>query len=167
MTEETKEKSINAETFVKLSDLDKEMYLKLDVINVALIDQYFKKTNSHRYLIKFQLHDLVIPEIFISKDRFIEIVLAKGLSLVDERGRDKRDHVIPVRCRYVRGSSINGDYKSVQLVFKQFLYEVYFFNGSIRNNLETLEARGEIKIDWVDSPEKIDNPITQNFKDEF
>lgn len=149
--------------FVKLQDIDKDLFKKLPDLKVLLKDQK-TKSGFDRCFIEFRFHDLLKLTLPISLNRFNLLRIKLELPLKDSRGREKMDYIIPVKYRFVKGNTEYGEYKSVEIIFKQFVYETYFFQEYDQLEiLKSLEESGQLKINWYVRPDKLSNEETLNY----
>lgn len=92
---------------------------------------------------------------FLTIDRFELIQTAVNLPSVDDNGRPIRTWVRNVPVRFVRGRyEDDTEYLSLELIFKQFVYDTHFFTSDQRRIIEMKEAQG-IKLPWIERPDKI------------
>ena len=167
-TKQTK-KEIQAELkpFVALKDLTAE-----DVKNFKKLPFTFKVDTTKRGMviktISFELTKTylksvnVIPgrEKRLSPDRFDLIVFSIDLPLNDPYGRPMTEWHRNVPVRFVKGKFKNGgEYYSLEIIYKQYMYDTHFFNSSSDQLrlLQMLEEKGLLKIDWIERPDAIDD----------
>ena len=153
----------NNDVFIKAGELTALDFKKLPEIMCVL-----KKTVSKKGFVRCQIlvkiHDLLQLEIPISHDRFNYFRLKLGLPLYDSSKRERYTNTIHVIYRIYKGNSTVGKYSGIELIFKQYVYENYFFISSDqRNILSLLEENKEININWLQRPDKIDVADVKNF----
>lgn len=151
-------------TFIDLRDLKAEDVKKFVKIPVAFKIAVNKK-GEERVSIQIKLHDEYLKQInlapgddYLSRERFDLIRLAIQLPEQDPYGKPLKEWHRLVPVRFVKGKSKEGnEYKFMQLVFKQYVYDNHFFNSNQKRIIETLEAQGKLKIDWEETPELIED----------
>lgn len=158
-----KEIAVATANYVQLSDLT-EKDLKSDEFDYVPVRMSIKQTkNGERYTILIILHDPFLKLTlqpggnFIQADRFNLILLKLGVDLKDKMGREKTEWNLKLPVRFVKGKyKDDSEYLSLQIVFKQYLYDTHFFTSNQTRLLQELESRGHLKPKWVESPIKID-----------
>lgn len=150
--------------FTDLKDLTAD-----DVKNFQKIQATFKialsKKGEERVSIQVKLHDEYLKQIniapgndYLSRDRFDFIRLSINLPQIDPYGKPLKEWHRMVPVRFVKGKSKEGnEYKFMQLVFKQYVYDTHFFNSNQIRIMEMLESQGKLKIEWEESPELIED----------
>lgn len=150
--------------FVKLSEIDQAYFNKLQEMKVRLVHR-ITKNKKHFFLIEIKLHDLLPLELPIKQARFNALRALLELPLVDNRGRDRLEYVVSARVRFVKGSHDHGDYKSMELIFKQYLYHIYWFQDADELRLlEFLENSKKLELSWITRPDKVDQAEMVNYK---
>ncbi|MDC7244113.1 MAG: hypothetical protein PQJ44_09510 [Sphaerochaetaceae bacterium] len=155
--EETKD------VFVKASDFTEKMFKDLPRIKCTLKKTVSKKGYT-RCSLDIVIHKTyIVPSIQLSEIRFNYLRLKLGLDTYDHNGREIFDYTFMAPYRFVQGNNTNGVYKSIEIILGKELSEMYFFNN--RNEvgtLDILEENGELKINWLHRPDKIDVAETIN-----
>lgn len=148
--------------FIKLQDLTQEMFNELKVINVKL-SHTTTRSGYPRDTIYFEIHEMLPISIQIKPTRFNVLRLRLGLPLKDKLGKPRNEYNLQARVRFVKGENEFREYRSVEIIFAQYVYEIYFINNFDELQiLEMLEKNGEIKIDWLNRPDKISERETIN-----
>jgi len=148
--------------FVKLQDITKEMFNDLQIINVKL-SHTTTRSGYPRDTIYFEIHEMLPITIQIKTTRYNVLRMKLGLPLKDKLGKPRTEYNLQARVRFVKGENEIREYKSVELIFAQFVYEIYFINDyNELQLLEMLEKNGELKIDWLTRPDKISESETIN-----
>lgn len=150
-------------TFIDLRDLKAEDVQKFVRIPVSFKIAVTKK-GEERVSIQVKLHDEYLKQInvapgneYLSRERFDFIRLAINLPEQDPYKKPLKEWHRMVPVRFVKGKSKEGnEYKFMQLVFKQYVYDTHFFNSNQIRIMEMLEAQGKLKIDWEETPEEIE-----------
>lgn len=153
--------------FVPLKDLTKD-----DIKNFYFLPVRMKKTTSRngftrvsitvevdKNFLNVSLKETVNYRIVpLSEDRFNEILLSLNLPIDDELGKPITEWVFKAPCRFVKGKYDNGDeYYSLEIVFKQYLYNVYFFTHSQKKIIDNLIEKNMFNYKFIDRPDKIQN----------
>lgn len=152
------------EEFIKLQDLTKKDLQRFTASKVQLKHQK-TKSGFDRCFIQFKLHELLPITLPLSLDRFNSFILNLNLPLTDERNRKLNDYVLDCHFRFVKGNTEYGEYKSVELIFDVGVYQIYFFtkNYDQLQNLNRLEDKKMIKINWYFRPDKISDQDISNY----
>lgn len=95
---------------------------------------------------------------YITPTDFLNIVLSMGLKYEDDRGYMIPEWIKKAPARFITGKS-SGDntYKAVQVVLSKTKYIIHLFSKEEVEALDNLERIGALKIDWVETPEKIED----------
>ncbi|MFA6777972.1 MAG: hypothetical protein WCR80_06040 [Bacilli bacterium] len=149
--------------FKKLSDLTaKDLKEQGFVIRKVILNKKANK-NGFRYSIEVAIDDeflnvtLMPGGQYLSADRFNLILLTLGLDTKDKLNRIKEKWVINVPTRLVIGKyKDETEYKSLEVLFKQYLYDIHFFTNDQQRIFDNLEKTKNKKFDWVLRPDKID-----------
>ncbi len=151
--------------FVKLQDLTSEDLKNVKEIKVVLRDIYFKKNNSHSYVMEFQLHEQLPCQIKITVDRYNFLRLKLNLPLRDHNEYAISEYSLIAKVRFIKGETENGEYKSVELVFAQYVYHIYWLTKvkDQREVLKILEDRKMLVINWTVRPDKISESEMESF----
>ncbi len=166
-TTETKETKKVPE-FVKLSDLTAPIVSKLEKYPVKFTKVY--RNGREMASIYLNLHNKFLrqlnlraggPKDFISNELFNLIILEVGLELEDKKGRDLTEWNRNVPVRFVTGSYSNmeGEYKSIEIIFKKGLYITHFLSYDQQRLLENLEEKKLLKIKWEHRPDTISKEV--------
>ena len=165
LKKETKKDELIPEvkTFIDLRDLKAEDVKKFPKVPVTFKIAISKK-GEERVSIQVKLHDEYLKQInlapgneYLSRERFDFIRLAIALPEMDPYGKPLKEWHRLVPVRFVKGKSKEGnEYKFMQLVFKQYVYDTHFFNSNQIRIMELLESQGKLKIDWEETPEVIE-----------
>jgi len=149
--------------FLSSKEITAKDFAELPEIKVGLIHQ-ITKNNFDMCSIMIPLHDMLNVKLPIKMVRFNVLRLKMGLPLKDNSGRERLEYHVSCKYRYIKGENSVGEYWSVELIFKQFLYQTYFFQSSDEKTiLEDLQTSGELKIDWFVRPDKVDVSETINY----
>lgn len=160
---ETKKENTEQE-FVKLSDLTLDIVSKLKKYPVKFSKNY--RNGKEQIGIYLNLHNKLLrqlnlraggPRDFISNELFNLILLEVNLELTDKKGRDVTEWNRNVPVRFVKGSYTNsdGEYKSIEVIFKKGLYITHFLTYDQIRLLDNLEEKKLISILWEDRPDAI------------
>lgn len=149
--------------FIDLRDLKAEDVKKFPKVPVTFKIAISKK-GEERVSIQVKLHDEYLKQInlapgneYLSRERFDFIRLAIALPEMDPYGKPLKEWHRMVPVRFIKGKSKEGnEYKFMQLVFKQYVYDTHFFNSNQIRIMELLESQGKLKIDWEETPEVIE-----------
>lgn len=149
--------------FIDLRDLKAEDVKKFPKVPVTFKIAISKK-GEERVSIQVKLHDEYLKQInlapgneYLSRERFDFIRLAIALPEMDPYGKPLKEWHRMVPVRFIKGKSEEGnEYKFMQLVFKQYVYDTHFFNSNQIRIMELLESQGKLKIDWEETPEVIE-----------
>ena len=171
--EKKETKELKKEEFVKLSDLTPEIVAKLKKYPVKFTKSY--RNGSERVAIYLNLHDKLLrqlnlraggPRDFISNELFNLIVLEVNLELTDKQGRDVVEWNRNVPVRFVKGSYTNsdGEYKSLEVIFKKGLYITHFLSYDQQRLIENLEAKKLLKIKWEVRPDAISKETSDDIE---
>lgn len=102
-----------------------------------------------------QRNNKIVP---LSVDRFNQIFLNLNLPLKDSTGRPLTEWLFKAPIRFVKGVYENGDeYYSLEIVFKQYLYQVYFFTNVQKKIIDNLVEKKSFDYKFIDRPDKINN----------
>lgn len=150
-------------TFIDLRDLTAEDVNKFPRVAVTFKIALSKK-GEERVSIQVKLHDEYLKQInlapgneYLSRERFDFIRLATALPEIDPYGKPNKEWHRMVPVRFIKGKSKEGnEYKFMQLVFKQYVYDTHFFNSNQIRIMELLESKGKLKINWEETPEVIE-----------
>lgn len=163
VVKEVKVVTPEAKPFVKLSDLSKENITQPEfmVIDAKMIKQITKTGFRTRIQLavdpQFLTFDLQPGGTFVTLDRFNLILLKLSLSTVDKKNRPVTAWNLRVPVRFVKGKYSDGnEYYSLEVVFKQYLYDTHFFSSDQVRILQELEAHGIFKPYWVERPDAIE-----------
>lgn len=162
---ESKEIQAKEESFVKLMDLTPDVVLKLKKYPVKFVKTY-AKSGREQVSILVNLHEKYLkqlnlraggPKDFISAELFNLIALEVNLELTDKKGRDVSEWNRNVPVRFVKGqySNYEGEYKSIEVIFKKGLYITHFFTYDQTRLLDNLEEKGLLSIKWENRPDAI------------
>lgn len=149
--------------FIDLRDLKAEDVKKFPKVPVTFKIAISKK-GEERVSIQVKLHDEYLKQInlapgneYLSRERFDFIRLAISLPEMDPYGKPLKEWHRMVPVRFIKGKSKEGnEYKFMQLVFKQYVYDTHFFNSNQIRIMDLLESQGKLKIDWEETPEVIE-----------
>jgi len=156
--------------FVKLSDLQMEDVKKgqkdgsFNVLSVRF-KQTFNKKGTELVSINIELHKPQLQQVrlnnggtYISSPKFHSILIATDTKYVDDKGNAINTWHRQALCRFVKGSYTNreGEYYSLEVVFKQGHYIVHFFSYEEIQTIKLLEEKALKKFNWVERPDKID-----------
>lgn len=176
------EKTINKQEqpkFVELKDLTLEDVKKLPRFATKLkrsvnrsglstsITVVLNPLNLNIGLVSSELRNGVTYTLrYFKPDRFIALVRALDLKQKDEKELDVNEWVINPVVRFVKGTYKNteGEYHSIEIVFKQYKYHVHFLTNDQLYILEDMASKGElidakgkkVKLTWEVRPEAID-----------
>ena len=160
--------------FISLKDLKKED-LK-DFIQLPVILEK-GRTNKGKttYSIKVNIDSTFMPELnirpngdYLTADIFNELLLNIDAPTKDARGYDQRIWRYNTYARFVKGQYTlqNGEYYSLELLFKNGVYFTHFFDLHQTNILNGLIKKGIFKYKFFERPEKI-NKIDQGDEIDF
>jgi len=157
------------DSFVRTSDIDSEYFKSLPIMRVSLQHTVSKK-GFQNWNMSFVIHqDYLNIQLQLSESEYNHIRLVLELPLKDVKGFNRDDYTIVCRYRYIKGPGKYGEYKAIELIFNNELAKRYFFvnkkNKIELDNLNRLEAKGILKIDWLYQEKVLDN--TDNFEPEF
>jgi len=103
---------------------------------------------------------------YFKPDRFVALIRALELRQKDEKDMDVNEWVVNPFVRFVKGSykDTEGEYHSIEIIFKQYKYHVHFLTSDQLFILEDMASKGElidakgkkIKLNWEVRPEAID-----------
>lgn len=152
--------------FIKLSDLTKEDLRTSDfmIVDAKMIKQQTKTGFRCRIQLavdsQFLTFDLLPGGTFITVDRFNLIMLKLGVSFVDKKNRPQTSWNLRVPVRFVKGKYSDGnEYMSLEVIFKQYLYDVHFFSSDQVRILQELDAQGIFKPNWIERPDAIEKLV--------
>ncbi|MBI9008440.1 MAG: hypothetical protein JEZ05_00285 [Tenericutes bacterium] len=151
--------------FVKASNMSEKNFLALPKLN-ALLQKTKSKTGYTRcnLIVEVEKTHLVLT-IQLTEARYNFLRLKLNREVIDKNGREVFDFPFLVPFRFIKGMNSNGEYKSIELILGQFLYETYFFNDfNELGILEILEDTKKLYIDWYVRPDKVDITQTINSK---
>jgi len=155
----------NPQLFVKAADLKEKQYNSLPKLK-AVLQKTISKTGYTRcvLIVEVEKTHLVIT-IQLTEARYCFLRLKLGREIFDRNNREIFDFPFLVPYRLIKGMNSNGEYKSLELILGQFLYETYFFNDfNELGTLEILENTKKLNIDWYVRPDKVDVTDTVNSK---
>lgn len=156
-------KDVQKKGFVKLQDLTREMFEELETVAVRLEHKVSRKGYAFD-TIYLELHDLFPITLQLKPSRFNVLRLKLGLELKDKMGKPKTSYNIKAKIRFVKGVNEIREYKSIEIIFDQFLYETYFINDfSEMQLLDELEKMKELNIKWIERPDKVSEIDTINY----
>jgi hypothetical protein len=158
-------KTLKPATFVKLGELNPDIVSKIKKYPVKFV-KTFAKSGREQVSILVNIHDKYLkqlnlrdggPKNFLTAEFFNLISLEVNLELTDKKGRDLTEWNRNVPVRFVKGSYTNleGEYRSVEVIFKKGLYITHFLNYDQTRLLENLEAKGLVSIEWETRPDAI------------
>ncbi len=153
-----------APSFISLKDIKKEHLSSFIELPVILEKG---KTNKGRltYSIKAVINSNYMPELvikpngsYLTADIFNELLLNIKAPIEDERGYTNRLWRYNIKARFVKGlyTNQNGEYYSLELLFKEGVYFTHFFDTHQTNILKSLIKNNELKAVIFERPEKID-----------
>lgn len=152
--------------FIKLSDLTREEIRTSDfmVVDAKMIKQQTKTGFRCRIQLavepQFLTFDLLPGGNFVTVDRFNLIMLKLGVSLNDKKNRPQTSWNLRVPVRFVKGKYSDGnDYFSLEVVFKQYLYDTHFFSSDQVRILQELESQDIFKPNWIERPDAIEKIV--------
>lgn len=165
-TEQAKKATANGpQAFVKASDLSEAQFRKLPRMKATLHKVTSKKGFTRCSLVLEIEKTHLIVSIQLSEQRYNYLRLKLGREILDKNNREIFDYPFMVPYRFIKGSNPNGEYKSIELILGQYLYETYFFNDfNELGTLEILEETNRLTIDWYVRPDKVDITATVNSK---
>ncbi|HOI84496.1 MAG TPA: hypothetical protein PLP48_00340 [Acholeplasmataceae bacterium] len=168
--ENKKEKAVQTQSigYVKMDDL-----LNNYTDQVKLLPKYnvklrrlFSAKGREQVSILVEIHPefykaLVLKDgtDYLSPERFNALALAIDLQYKDAKGRDLTEWNYKVPVRFITGSFANseGNYKAIQVIFSKTDFFTHIFQRDEIRLIDRLEEKKLIKIDWIQSPEKINN----------
>jgi hypothetical protein len=157
-------------TFVKLDDLQMEdvtkglkdgSFVKLPVV----FKQTFGKKGSELVSINIELHKQQLQQLrlnnggtYIPSAKFHGILIATDSKYEDEKGNSINTWHKQALCRFVKGSYTNreGEYYSLEVIFKQGQYIIHFFSYDEIQTILLLESKKIKSFNWITRPDKID-----------
>lgn len=155
--------------FVKLSDLTKQdvdkgikkgEFIKIPIV---LKRSYNKKgieqVSITATLVKPQFEQLRLTNggSYISSAFFHNVLTMTKQSYKDAKGYDINEWKFNVLARFVKGQYINrdGEYYSLEVIFKQGEYITHFFDYDQVKLLDSLKEQKILMPKWVDRPDMI------------
>ncbi len=151
--------------FVKASDMKETEFKNLPKL-VALLQKTKSKNGFTRCVLIIEVDKIhLVLSIQISEARYNFLRLKLEREIVDKNGREIYEFPFLVPYRFIKGMNSNGEYKSIELIMGQYLYETYFFNDfNELGTLEILEESKKLDISWYVRPDKVDVTQTVNSK---
>jgi hypothetical protein len=170
MEQQTTTKELKALPFLKLSDLTADYVNKTNKKEFEQLPVIFKSTidKKGRNLISINVDvvPLFMTQIalrpggkYLTAPKFNNILLNIGAKFIDDKGKQQTEWKYKgVTCRFVKGqySNRDGEYHSLEVIFKQGLYLMHFFDYDQMELLNTIEQKGLKKINWIERPDKIE-----------
>jgi hypothetical protein len=134
---------------------------------VKLVRTFAKVTGQEQVYIYLEIHEenfrqfkLKDGKDFISPARFNLLALNMGLEYKNAKGYDVTEWNLDAPVRFIKGKTkFDNEYKAVQVVLSKEDFFTTMFTRNELKLLEKLEKKNLIKIDWVESPEKIDDEV--------
>ena len=166
-----KEKAlVEVKSFVKLVDLTMDDVKKGQkdgsfILLPVTFKRSFSKKGSEQVSINVEIHKPQLSQLrlqdgndYLKSEVFHSILLATETKMMDEHGRELSVWKKQALCRFVKGSYTNreGEYYSLEVVFKQGHYVVHFFTYDQVQLIKLLEEKGIKKFNWNERPDKID-----------
>lgn len=158
--------AVKPKEFIKLSDLSREDLRTAEfmIIDAKMIKQPTKAGYRCRVQLavepQFLTFDLQPGGKFITVDRFNLIMLKLGVSLIDKKNRPQTAWNLRVPVRFVTGKYTDGnEYFSLEVVFKQYLYDIHFFSSDQVRILKELESQDIFKPNWIERPDAIEKVV--------
>jgi hypothetical protein len=149
--------------FKKLSDLTADDVKNLKTYAAKLYKRESKNFTNFSIVVK--IHPAVKAELTssrkfnsISEDKFNRILIEKDLDFMNEYGHELDEWNLPVKVRFVKGirAEDGSEYRSLEIIFKQYVYVTYFFTDQQTANIDSLEKQNRLPgIEWVTRPDKI------------
>lgn len=157
--------------FIKLSDL-KEKDLKSQKFVMAYVVLRRRVTRiGYRYMIIVNLVetylslDLMPSAEYVSADRFNLILLELGLPTKDQMNREKLSWELRLPIRLVKGFDKDGrEYLYLEILYKQYLYDVHFFNSDQRRIIEKLIKEDKFPYEIIERPDVVEVDDVIGFK---
>jgi hypothetical protein len=127
----------------------------------------FSAKNVEQVSIRLNVHDQYLRSLvikdgvdYITVSRFNNIALNLDLRQKNERGYDITEWNYNVPVRFIKGITSQGnEYKAVQVVLGREDFFTHLFKGDDLSLLNNLEKKKLLKIDWIESPEKLSEDI--------
>lgn len=149
--------------FIKLSELTGKELKDQGFEMVKVIFNKKPTKNDYRYSIEIVINDDFLKVQlrpggeYLTPDRFNLIALQLDLPIKDRMNRLNEKWVMTLPVRFIKGKFKNDtEYKSLEILFKQYLYDTHFFTSDQNRIIDTLEDKKNVKINWIERPEKID-----------
>jgi len=156
--------------FVKLVDLQMEDVKQGEKDgSFVRINTIFRKTLSKSgtelVSINAKLHEPQLSQLrlnsggeYLSSGKFHTLLTVTKSKYEDEKGKPITEWHKTALCRFVKGSYTNrdGEYYSLEVIYKQGYYFVHFFSYDDTELIKVLEKTGQKKFNWIQAPEKID-----------
>lgn len=156
--------------FVKLSDLTKQDVDKGlkngDFIKIPLVfKRNFNKRGKENVsitatIVKPQIEQLILTNgsSYISSAFFHNILTLAKASYKDAKGYDINEWKLNALARFVKGeySNRDGEYHSLEVVFKQGKYIIHFFDYDQYDLIKSLEDQKIFNPKWLTRPDKIE-----------
>lgn len=151
--------------FVKASELTEEQFRSLPKIK-AILRKTKSKKGFTRCSLVIEIDKIhLVCSIQLSEARYNFLRLKLGREIFDKNNYEVYEFPFLVPYRFIKGTNSNGEYKSIELIMGQHLYETYFFNDfNELGILEILEEQKILNIDWYTRPDKVDVTETLNSK---
>ena len=173
------QKELKKETFVKLSELQKDDIVsglkKKEFVKVpaTLVRSFAKRTGREIATITLKLHDPQFTQLslqpgnqYLSTSLFHKILVATDSVYNDPKGQPIVKWNKETLVRFVKGTYTNRDdeYYSLEVIFKQGIYITHFFSYDDVQTLNLLEEKGLYKPNWITRPDKIEFVETEKFE---
>jgi len=152
--------------FVKLADLTAKEVKKFQRLPMKFV-KTLARSGREQVSIMLTINDPYFkalnlraggPKNYITAEFFNRLMLEIPLDPLDEKGRTVTEWRKLGPVRFVKGhyKESEGEYHSVECIFKQGLYLTHFFDYEQLNLIKTLEQKKLISIDWVERPDAIE-----------
>jgi hypothetical protein len=159
------------QTFVKLSDLTKDEVIAQEekglivAVPCRFLRSFSKKSKTEQVSITVKLHDPQLSQVrltnggkFITSAFFHKILTSYNANYKDEKGYDVNEWNRKVRVRFVKGNfkNMDGEYRSLEVIFSKGNHLVHFFDYDQIQLLDTLALQKKYSPIWIDRPDAID-----------
>lgn len=144
-----------------------ELVNKFQKFPVKLVRTFAKVTGQEQVYIYLEIHEENFRQFkikdgkdFITSARFNLLALNMGLSYKNAKGYDITEWNYDAYVRFIKGKTkFDNEYKAVQVVLSKEDFFTTMFTRNELKLLEKLEKKKMINIDWIESPEKIDDEV--------